>query len=84
VTFARLLDRVSAEMSSGSGGSGSPPSQPAHAHGRDSLPNSSEEVTTLSGSDPALPLGNRRLLGNRTRLSRMSSADSILAMFRLV
>ncbi|XP_059470868.1 uncharacterized protein LOC132193927 isoform X2 [Neocloeon triangulifer] len=87
VTFARLLDKVSAEMSSGSG-SGSPPAQKKkhlHAQGAVSQPDSgSEDVsTTFSGSDPTLPCTSRRLLPSRgTRLSRMSSADSILAMFR--
>jgi hypothetical protein len=86
VTFARLLDKVSAEMSSGSGSS-SPPGQKKHLHpqGAVSQPDSgSEDVsTTFSGSDPTLPCTSRRLLPTRgTRLSRMSSADSILAMFR--
>ncbi|CAB3373926.1 Hypothetical predicted protein [Cloeon dipterum] len=85
VTFARLLDKVSAEMSSGSG-SGSPPcGKKLHAQGAASQPDSgSEDVsTTFSGSDPTLPCTSRRLLPTKnTRLSRMSSADSILAMFR--
>jgi hypothetical protein len=87
VTFARLLDKVTTEMSSGSGSSSPPGGQKKHLHpqGAASQPDSgSEDVsTTFSGSDPTLPCTSRRLLPTRgTRLSRMSSADSILAMFR--
>lgn len=95
VTFARLLNKVSAEMSSGSeiemgGGlsvsqntgakSASSPPSPA-ADVRSPHSNSSNQGSdSMSSLETALPgMGLRKFAG---RANKISSADSILAMFR--